>query len=60
MESSFSPELILRAQRIFEKRSGAPVSAEQAGMILERLAQIGLLMQKVAENEKQKGGDCHE
>ena len=57
---TFSPQLTLRAQRIFEKRSGAPISAEQAEMILERLAQIGFLMQKVAENEKQKGGDPHE
>ena len=56
---TFSPQLILRAQRIFEKRSGASVSAEQAEMILERLAQIGLLMQRVAENEKQKGGGDH-
>lgn len=60
MYQSFSPQLILRAQRIFEKRSGVPISAEQAGMILERLAQIGLLMQKVAENEKQKGGEPYE
>lgn len=58
--STFSPNLILRARKIFEKRSGASVSAEQAEMILERLAKIGLLMQSVTENEKQKGGDCHE
>lgn len=57
---TFSPQLIARAQRIFEKKSGSPVSAEQAEMILERLAQIGLLMQKVAETEKQKGGGDYE
>ena len=57
--STFSPQLILRAQRIFEKRSGAPIAVEQAEMILERLAKIGLLMQAVKENEKQKGGDPH-
>ncbi len=57
--STFSPKLILRTQRIFEKRSGAPIAVEQAEMILERLAKIGLLMQAVKENEKQKGGDPH-
>lgn len=57
--STFSPQLILRARQIFEKRSGASVTAEQAEMILERLAKIGLLMQAVKENEKQKGGDPH-
>lgn len=56
---TFSPQLILRTQRIFEKRSSVPVSVEQAEMILERLAKIGLLMQAVKENEKQKGGDPH-
>ena len=55
----FSPQLILRTQRIFEKRSGTPIAIEQAEMILERLAQIGLLMQAAKENEKQKGGDPH-
>ena len=56
----FSPQLILRTQRIFEKRSGTPIAIEQAEMILERLAKIGLLMQAVAKNGKQKGGDRYE
>jgi len=56
---TFSPQLILRAQRIFEKRSGAPVSAEQAGMILERLAQLGNVALRIFEVE-QKGGGDHE
>ena len=58
--STFSLQLILRTQRIFEKRSGAPIAVEQAEMILERLAKIGLLMQTITENKKQKGGERHE
>ena len=47
MTRKFSPQLIERAQRIFEKRSGRVVSADEAEMYLEKLAQLGLLASKV-------------
>lgn len=43
MKSVFSTQLITRAKRIFEKRSGCVVSEEETEMYLEKLAQLGLL-----------------
>ncbi len=53
----FSAQLIVKCQQIFKRRSGIDIDAEQAELILERLAKLGLLM---AEINIQKGGEKHE
>jgi len=55
-QKSFSPELIARAQKIFEKRSGRAVSEEETERHLEKLADFGLLAVKVYETKKQQDG----
>ena len=59
MPSHFSPQLIQRTQAIFEKRSGLVVDEEQAEMILERLARLGLLMGKLVEMYEMKNRNPH-
>lgn len=54
---AFSAQLIAKCQQIFKRRSGIDIDAEQAELILERLAKLGLLM---AEINIQKGGEKHE
>jgi len=52
MKRVFSPELITRAKRIFEARSGRAVSEEETEIYLEKLATLGILAQKVISTEK--------
>ncbi len=56
---TFSPQLILRAQRIFEKRSGRSMSAEEAEIYLEKLAQFGLVALRAFETENTKKYEPH-
>ncbi len=56
MQAVFSPELIERCRRIFEKRSGKAISADEAELYLEKLARLGLLMVKLHTQTK-KGGE---
>ena len=56
---TFSPQLIARAQRIFEKRSGRSVSAEEAEIYLEKLAQFGLVALRAFETENTKKYETH-
>lgn len=60
MSEYFSPELIARCQRIFEEKSGRVIGAEEADIILDRLAQLGMTMFRVAEHRLQKGGEQDE
>lgn len=60
MLKHFSPQLIKKCQTVFEKKSGRVVDAEEAEIILEQLAQVGLLMHKVEKDRKQKGGGRRE
>lgn len=50
--TSFSLKLIKKCQEIFKRRSGVDIDVEQAEIILERLAKLGLLMIKT-----RKGGE---
>lgn len=54
MQNTFSSQLIARAQRIFEKRSGRSVSEEEAEICLEKIAQLGLLAVKVMEQTRKE------
>lgn len=56
---TFSPQLILRAQRIFKKRSGRIVNEEEAEIFLERLAQFGLIALGALETENTKKYETH-
>ncbi len=54
MQNSFSPSLVARAQRIFEKRSGRVVSEEETEIYLATLAKLGLLALRVIETAQSK------
>jgi len=56
---TFSPQLIARAQRIFEKRSGRIVSKEEAEIFLEKLAQFGLVALRTIDPKNTKHHDSH-
>lgn len=47
MHSIFTPELIARCQKIYSKRSGLDMTAEQADRILTQLAAYGDLVARV-------------
>lgn len=57
MQSNFSPNLIKNCQKIFKRRSSIDIDEEQAELILERLAKLGLL---IAEIKIEKGGEFYE
>lgn len=59
MLPTFSPNLILRAQQIFEKRSGRSVSAKEVEIYLEKLAQFGLVALRLFETENTKKYEPH-
>lgn len=59
MKNTFSPQLILRAQKIFKKRSGRIVSEEETEIFLERLAQFGLIALGAFETENTKKHETH-
>lgn len=59
MKNTFSKQLILRAQRIFKKRSGRIVNEEEAEIFLERLAQFGLIALGALETENTKKYETH-
>lgn len=54
MMHHYSPQLIKKCQRIFSKRSGVPISQEQAEMYLEQLAKVGNIALQLVKIYKQK------
>lgn len=54
MQGTFSPQLIARAVQIFTERSGRVVSEGEAKIYLEKLAQVGLMMERVMQTEREK------
>lgn len=54
---TFSAKLIAKCQQIFKRRSGVDIDAEQAELILERLAKLGLLMSEISIR---KGGEKYD
>lgn len=54
MQRKYTPQLIIRAQRIFERKSGRAVSEEETEICLDRLATFGELTMRVMELEREK------
>lgn len=54
MSTNFSSQLIKRAQRIFAQRAGKIISAEEADILLDRLARLGLLALKGGDEYEQR------
>ena len=59
MKNTFSKQLLLRAQQIFEKRSGRIVNEEETEIFLERLAQLGSIALRTSGTENTKKYEAH-